>query len=72
MIVKLTAKAIVIPTTAKRPTLRSPAGLRSVGLLAVVGMTMALAVSFTIMPALLQILHDRRLAQAQSDGDPEP
>ena len=47
------------------------AGLRSVGLLAVVGMSMALAVSFTIMPSLLQILHDRRVAN-RTDDEAEP
>ena len=46
------------------------AGLRSVGLLAVVGMSMALAVSFTIMPALLQILHDRRSTDTEPDESP--
>jgi len=35
-------------------------GLKSMGILACVGMTAALLVSFTIMPAVLQILHDRR------------
>ena len=35
-------------------------GLQSMGILACVGMTSTLLVSFTVMPALLQILHDRR------------
>lgn len=39
-------------------------GLKSMGILACVGMSAALIVSFTIMPAVLQILHDRRVKKA--------
>jgi hypothetical protein len=35
-------------------------GLRSMGMLACVGMSTTLLVSFTLMPALLQLMHDRR------------
>lgn len=35
-------------------------GLQSMGVLACVGMTSTLLVSFTVMPAVLQLLHDRR------------
>ncbi|MEK6606920.1 MAG: MMPL family transporter, partial [Myxococcota bacterium] len=39
-------------------------GLKSMGTLACIGFIATLLVSFTIMPALLQILHDRRTAKA--------
>ncbi len=39
-------------------------GLRSMGVLACVGMTATLLVSFTVMPAVLQLLHDRRSKKA--------
>ncbi len=35
-------------------------GLKSMGMLACVGMLATLLVSFTVMPAILQVLHDRR------------
>ncbi|RMG15772.1 MAG: export protein [Deltaproteobacteria bacterium] len=35
-------------------------GLRSMGMLACLGMSTTLIVSFTVMPAVLQLLHDRR------------
>ncbi|MBI5608512.1 MAG: MMPL family transporter, partial [Deltaproteobacteria bacterium] len=35
-------------------------GLKSMGILACVGMTATLLVSFTVMPAVLQLAHDRR------------
>ena len=35
-------------------------GMKSIGVLACVGMVATLAVSFTVMPAVLQLLHDRR------------
>ena len=39
-------------------------GLRSMGMLACLGMSTTLLVSFTIMPALLQLMHDRRTARS--------
>ncbi len=39
-------------------------GLKSMGVLACVGMATTLVVSFTILPALLQLLHDRRTRSA--------
>ena len=43
-------------------------GLKSMGILACVGMTATLLVSFTVMPAVLQILHDRRTKKALADA----
>lgn len=43
-------------------------GLKSMGILACVGMTATLLVSFTVMPAMLQIFHDRR--QKAKAGQP--
>jgi hypothetical protein len=43
-------------------------GLKSMGILACVGMTAVLLVSFTIMPALLQLLHDRRAREVRADA----
>lgn len=42
-------------------------GLKSMGILACVGMTTTLIVSFTILPAVLQLLHDRRTRRGDSD-----
>ena len=36
-------------------------GLKSMGILACVGMTATLLVSFTVMPAILQLFHDKRV-----------
>jgi len=38
-------------------------GLRSMGVLACIGMTATLVVTFTLMPTILQLLHDRRTAK---------
>jgi hypothetical protein len=46
-------------------------GLKTMGLLACIGMTSVLLVTFTVMPAILQILHDRRLAARKRDGGSE-
>ncbi len=40
-------------------------GLKTVGLLAVIGLVMTLVVSFTVLAAVLQILHDRRKARGE-------
>ncbi len=42
-------------------------GLRSMGTLACLGMSTTLVVSFTVMPAVLQILHDRRSGKETTD-----
>jgi predicted RND superfamily exporter protein len=41
-------------------------GLKSMGMLACLGLVTTLLVSFTLLPAVLQLLHDRRTARAQS------
>lgn len=43
-------------------------GLQTMGLLACIGMTSVLVVTFTVMPAILQILHDKRLAEQKPAG----
>ncbi|MBM4342264.1 MAG: MXAN_6521/LA_1396 family lipoprotein [Deltaproteobacteria bacterium] len=43
-------------------------GLKSMGILACVGMVATLWVSFTIMPAILQLLHDRRVKKAGANA----
>jgi predicted RND superfamily exporter protein len=43
-------------------------GLKTMGLLACVGMTSILIVTFTIVPAILQIIHDRRSAKGSADA----
>ncbi len=43
-------------------------GLKSMGILACVGMVATLWVSFTIMPAILQLLHDKRVRKAAADA----
>ncbi len=40
-------------------------GLKTVGLLAVIGLVMTLLVSFTVLAAVLQILHDKRKARGE-------
>jgi hypothetical protein len=42
-------------------------GLRSMGILACIGMTATLLVTFTLMPTVLQLLHDRRTAPKASE-----
>lgn len=44
-------------------------GLKSMGVLACIGMSASLLVTFTVMPALLQIMHDRRTAPPAEAGD---
>ncbi len=45
-------------------------GLKSMGILACVGMTATLLVSFTVMPAVLQLIHDRRTKKAAANQEP--
>ena len=46
-------------------------GLQSMGILACVGMTCTLLVSFTVMPAVLQLWHDARASKAKDPAAPE-
>ncbi len=42
-------------------------GLKSMGVIACIGMSATLVVSFTVMLALLQILHDRRMRRGEAE-----
>ncbi len=46
-------------------------GLRSMGLLASLGLMTTLLVSFTLLAAVLQVMHDRRTARADKDAKAE-
>jgi predicted RND superfamily exporter protein len=43
-------------------------GVKSMGMLACLGMSGTLLVTFMVMPAILQLLHDRRLSRADADA----
>lgn len=45
-------------------------GVKSMGMLACLGMTGTLLVTFTVMPAILQLLHDRRTGNSDSATAP--
>ena len=47
-------------------------GLQTMGILACLGMTATLVVSFTVMPAVLQLLHDRRTGGKGGSGKKDP